>query len=126
MQGFVLQNWFLARGSGTAPFVQDAKDWIAFSSFQDIVFHLEVKRLSATGATWNFQTAPTKDELLFKTMISSSSGAGLSVLPVLLSGSPAASLATWVRWSIAPGPNTSWEACFRVIVSANRVSSGIG
>ena len=132
MQSFVLQDWITVRGSGTATFIQEAKNWLGFSSFQDIVFHIDIRRLNlsvpVSGLTWNFQTSPTKDETLFQTMTTLAiSGAPtvVTVRPVLLASNPAVPLATWVRWSLTPGTNTFWDTTFRVMVSANRLARGL-
>lgn len=134
MQSFVLQDWITVRSAGSADFVQETKDWLGLSSFQDIVLWLDIRRLDppgATGLVWNFQTAPTKDEALFQTMASQAlSGVptGPLCLPVLLAGGPAVPLATWVRWVIHPQPNAGvpWTTMFRVMASANRLARSRG
>lgn len=130
MENFVFQDWTVARGSGTTPFVQESKDWLGLSSYQDVVFYLDIRSIQlspATGLSWNFQTAPTKDEKLFQTMTTltvSSPPSILPVLPVIASaGGANPRLATWVRWQIVPnGGTTTWSTAFRVLVAANRVS----
>lgn len=129
MQSFVLQDWITVRGSGTAVFIQEAKSWLGFSSFQDIVFHLDIRRINlsvpVSGLAWNFQTSPTKDESLFTTMVTTGGAVNaVTVVPVLLASSPVP-LATWVRWSLTPGANTFWDTTFRVMVSANRLAQGL-
>ena len=135
MQSFVLQDWITVRASGTANFIQEAKGWTAFSSFSDIVFWLDIRRLqppAGTGVTWWFQTSPTKDESLFQPMTSLAIGgvptpSSVVCLPVLVAGAQVP-LATWVRWIIQPngtGGGAPWDATFRVMVSANRVARGL-
>lgn len=131
MENFVFQDWTIARGSGTAPYVQEAKDWLGLSSYQDVVFYLDIRSIQlspTTGLSWNFQTAPTKDEKLFQTMTTlqiSGVPTSVRVLPVITSaGGANPPLATWVRWQIVPnGGTTTWSTAFRVLVAANRVSS---
>ena len=126
MQSFVLQNWITVRSAGTVDFVQEAKDWLGFSSFQDIVFWLDIRRVDfvAGSLSWNFQTSPTKDEALFKTMTGYTGGLPTSVqcLPVLLAGSPTVPLATWVRWVIHPSVAGAWQTTFRIMASGSRVA----
>ena len=129
MQSFVLQDWITVRGSGLTPVIQEAKGWLAFSSFQDIVFHLDIRRLQTNplaGFTWNFQTAPTKDEALFQTMVAVAGGApSVVAVPVLLATNPLVPLATWVRWTLTPLQPTTWDTTFRVMASANRLARGL-
>ena len=131
MENFVFQDWTVARGTGTTPYVQEAKDWLGLSSYQDVVFYLDIRSIQlspSTGLSWNFQTAPTKDEKLFQTMTTLQIGGvpgNVRVLPVIASAAGAnPPLATWVRWQIVPNNlTTSWSTAFRVLVAANRVSS---
>lgn len=133
MEHFVFQDWTTARGAGTTPYVQEAKDWLGLASFQDVVFYLDVKQLTlspANGVVWKFQTAPTKDEKLFQTIASlavAAVPAAVTVLPVIASAVGATPpLATWVRWQLVGNPGTvTWATTFRVLVAANRVSRGL-
>jgi hypothetical protein len=131
MENYVFQDWITAAGASTTPFVQEAKDWLGLASFSDVVFYLEIKQLVGTpapGLTWNFQTAPTKDERLFQTLKSyGTSGippGGVQVFPAITGTASAPTpLATWLRWQIvATGGTTSWSTTFRVMVVANRVA----
>lgn len=128
MQTFVLQDWILVRSAGNLDYPQEAKDWLALSSFQDVVFWLDVSRFSVSAGTLEFrlQTSPTKDESLFKTMVSSvSPGTGIKQLRVILATNPAVPLATWVRWSLNTVGTSggAWDIAFRVFACANRVAS---
>lgn len=129
MESFVIQDWLTVRSAGSADFVQEANDWRGFSSYQDIVFWLDVQRANGPGGSaleWRFQTSPTKDEALFQTMTFVNSGAGIYVRPVILASS-AVPLSTWVRWLIHPptGAVLPWDTCFRVMAAANRVTRGL-
>lgn len=121
MRPFVLQDWITVRSTGKPPppygpnFVQDVAGWLDLSAFQDVVFWLhlgQVAALSRCTLTWCFQTAPTKDETLFQTMISTQTAYTtiaspiITVLPVTLTGAIAGGttpLSTWVRWMIQVG-----------------------
>jgi len=141
MFGFVLQDWITIRGntatSGTGDIIQGESTWMGFSSFQDIVFWLDVREMTfptggSAAVTFNFETSPSKDSNLFTAMASigpltSLSTPGLQTpLPkVILASSPTVPLATWVRWRLSPNATTGpWDATFRVLVAANRVVRG--
>jgi hypothetical protein len=140
MEGYVLQDWITIRG-GTAgspagDIIQGESSWMGFSSFQDIVFWLDVREASIAPSgqtlTWYFETAPSKDNNLFLAMPTAGAGValGTSFTPgvqtlqkVLISQNPGVPLATWVRWRVSPSGSITlpWDATFRVLVSANRI-----
>jgi hypothetical protein len=116
------------RGSNnTAPIVQNEADWMGFSSFQDIVLWADVREVTTTGnVTLSFETAPTKDEVLFQQLTGASiayatGASNVTVKTVLLASNPAIPLSTWVRWKLANSLNATWDITFRVLASANRV-----
>ena len=141
MEGYVLQDWVTVRGavpaSGAPDIIQGESTWMGFSSFQDMVVWLDVREITfpaggSTNLTFNFETAPSKDNNLFQVMTSigplTSLTAGVQLtsgaLPkVLLNQNPSVPLATWVRWRLTPGgaSGNTWDATFRVLVTANRV-----
>jgi len=136
MYGYVLQDWITIRSGSVAAgsdIIQGESTWMGFSSFQDIVIWLDVREGTfPTGApaniTWNFETAPSKDNNLFSVVASASHTnaftAGVQTLQkVILANNPTVPLATWVRWRLTPGGTggTPWDATFRVLVAANRV-----
>ena len=138
MEGYVLQDWLTVRGSipasGAPDIIQGESTWMGFSSFQDMVFWLDIREASfPSGApnnlTFNFDTAPSKDSNLFQTMASltltslASPGVQTPLPKVLLNQNPTVPLATWVRWRLTPGGGSgnTWDATFRVLVAANRV-----
>src|SRR5437879_81813 len=135
MYGYVLQDWITIRGgtAGTAgDIVQSESTWLGFSSFQDIVFWLDVREavISASQSlTFFFETAPMKDNNLFQAMPTAGAGTVLApaftkglqpVVKVVLASGPGVPLATWVRWRVSPssGITTPWDATFRVLVAA--------
>jgi hypothetical protein len=122
MENHVFQDWITAAGASTTPFVQEAKDWLGLASFSDVVFYLEIKQLVGTpapGLTWNFQTAPTKDERLFQTLKSyGTSGippGGVQVFP--RSRERRARRRRWRR-------GCGGRSCRRVVPRAGRRRSG--
>ncbi len=134
MYGYVLQDWITVKGSGNTPalFIQNESDWMGFSSFQDIVFWVDYREatLPTSGLKLLLQTCPTKDDVLFQTMTNCSltlvaAGATpISPLPsVILVTNPAVPLSTWVRWALSPQSNQTWDVTFRILASANRVTT---
>ena len=138
MEGYVLQDWITIRGgtAGTAgDIIQGESGWMGFSSFQDIVFWLDVREATISASqtlTWFFETAPSKDASLFTAMPTAGVGTALgpsftpgvqALTKVILASGPGVPLATWVRWHVSPsaGITTPWDATFRVLVAANRV-----
>jgi hypothetical protein len=73
--GYLLQDWTTIRGStlalNPAGIVQSESDWMSFQPYQDIVFWTDVKSISLGGLTniaLDYETAPAKDDLLFRRM----------------------------------------------------------
>lgn len=147
MYGYVLQDWITIRGTtaaagnaygGTGDIIQGESTWMGFSSFQDVVFWLDVREatLPSTGLNWYFETSPTKDQILFTSMPTAATAAislatgwtpGVqSLTKVILASGPSVPLATWVRWRVSPinASAQTWDATFRVLCAANRVVRG--
>jgi hypothetical protein len=130
MYSYVLQDWTTIRGANNAaPIIQNESDWIGFSSFQDIAFWIDIRNLTNNGAgvlTLNLQTAPTKDDVLFQTMTGCTTPVTVTapfVLRCLVATAPAVPLSTWVRWSLSYSVANSWDATFRILVAANRLTA---
>jgi len=137
MYGYVLQDWTTMKGAGNSPanFIQNEASWMGFSSFQDIVFWVDVREVTPPAAgtlTLNLQTCPTKDDVLFQTMTNCSLGITAPATPylttgalprVILASNPAVPLSTWVRWALTPSTNAAWDISFRILASANRVTA---
>lgn len=136
MYGYVLQDWITIRGAQTiTSVIQSEQDWLGFSAYQDIVFWLDVRELTLGGygsLSMNYETAPTKDDVLFTNMVSAvsmSAGATPTVTKVLLSQNPTVPLARWVRWRISASggsPSGAWDVTFRILCAANAVSMQAG
>lgn len=129
MYGYVLQDWITVRGGAIADIIQGESTWMGFSSFQDIVIWLDVREITSPGTslTWNYETAPSKDNNLFTVMASNvittlTPGVQTPLQKVILASNPAVPLATWVRWRLSPaGATVPWDATFRILCAANRV-----
>lgn len=133
MYGYVLQDWITIRSTNISDIIQGESDWMAFSSFQDIVFWADIRELTlptggTPGVTMKFETSPTKDEVLFQTMASTPVSVATPITPlpkVILAAAPSVPLATWVRWRLTPaGGAGPWDVTFRILVAANRVARG--
>lgn len=132
MYGYVLQDWITVRGSTIDRFIQNESDWMGFSSFQDVVFWVDIRKVTSSGTlTMDLQTCPTKDDVLFKTLSGCTFAAAVAT-PMLLSGAlpkailaanPAVPLATWVRWTLINSAASEWDCSFRILVSANKVAT---
>ncbi len=137
MYGFLLQDWITIRGTGTSGLVvvQSEANWVSLQPYQDIVFWLEVREctLVPTGGTsviLDYETAPMKDENLFRPMVTGSTltAASASTTPtitkVLLQQNPTVPLARWVRWKLtANGTAGAWDLTFRLSAAANAVGA---
>jgi hypothetical protein len=88
------------------------------AAYQDVTFYIDVREYSGTTPSIQFQTAPIKDEILFSGMLSSPMALNSITTPshVAITTS-ACPVARFVRWQLT-GPASTWDATFRVLVSA--------
>lgn len=131
MYGYVLQDWITIRGNSTiTSIVQGENDWMGLAPYEDIVFWLDCREITASSGTlvMNYETSPTKDENLFAGMVSGvtmSASTTPTITKVLLSQNPTVPLARWVRWRISvSGATAAWDTTFRILCAANAVSLG--
>lgn len=128
MYGYLLQDWLTMTSAASTKIVQNESDWLGLSSFQDIVFWIDVRGIvpPAGGISIVLETSPTKDESLFQPMnIATVSAIASPFTPLpktILSTNPSIPLATWVRWALMPLAATPWSLTFRILASANRVA----
>ena len=128
MYGVLLQDWTTVRLTGaTNTVVQSEELWLDVDDYRDVIFWLEVKHYTTGGAgavLGSYETAPTKDEALFRSMSSFPLGVGSVpyITKVLAEQNPSFPLSTWLRWrlSIVGTPTTEWGASFRIFCSLNR------
>ena len=134
MYGYVLQDWSTIRGGTIADIIQGESTWMGFSSFQDIVFWLDVREITfpsgTSSLTWYYETSPSKDNNLFTPMDSVQITQTIGLTPglqtplkkIILANNPTVPLATWARWRLSPaGTASTWDATFRILCAANRV-----
>ena len=128
MEGYLLQDWTtIASASSTTIITQSELGWLDLLDYRDIVFWLEVKSRTlggAGGVFMRYETAPSKDDVLFSSM----TGA-FFVVPtttpdvhkVIEALNPAVPLCRWVRWRLqASAPTSDWGATFRIHCAVNR------
>jgi hypothetical protein len=123
MQSLMLCDWTTIRGTaGSSPVNQGEDQWLDVTPYLDLVFWVDCREVTGT-VTLNLQTAPTKDEVYFKNMVSAT---GLTTLAVAqgpvaylaLASSTAVPVAAWLRWQLTSNTAT-WDATFRIWLSAN-------
>jgi hypothetical protein len=126
MYGLLFQDWITVQGDTSIhDVIQSASDWRSLEQFQDVAFWLEVTTNVSTGAiTMLYETAPTRDEKVFKQMVASvamTPGASPIVTKVLFSaGTPTfPPMAKWVRWHINSTSTTPWTVTFRISAAVN-------
>jgi hypothetical protein len=121
MHSFILEDWLTISGAGGDSVYQEESHWLDLEPFQDVIFYLECREAKTAGATIVFQTAPTKQDSLFQSLVTQTINLTASstpqVIPALLL-SASIPLARFVRWQ-AVGPAGAWDATFRVLVAAN-------
>ncbi len=127
MEGYLLQDWTTVRTSSSSSFIaQSEPEWLDLDDYRDIVFWLEVKAIVLGGASAvvvRYDTAPSKDELLFSSMISFPMAvvSTPTISKILESQNPTIPLCRWLRWRLqATGPTADWGATFRIHCAANK------
>jgi hypothetical protein len=132
MYTYLLQDWTTLRvNSELTSFTQSEADWMSFQPYQDIVFWLDARSVilaSAEDVLVSYETAPAKDESLFRPMVAAVSAAkAMSEAPivtkVLLAQNPDVPLARWVRWKLTlrGAPQADWGATIRIHCAANAI-----
>jgi hypothetical protein len=127
MEGYLLQEWTtVGSGSATSFLAQSELGWIDLLDYRDVIFWLEVKSITLGGASaivMRYETSPSKDEVLFSSMITFPMAvvAVPDVRSVLESQNPSLPLCRWLRWRLqAAGPTGNWGATFRIHCAANK------
>ncbi len=121
----IFQDWTVLEGpSGAGEIFQSSALWLKADAYRDIFFWLEVQTAIATSTIehkMDYQTAPTFDHGLFRSMVTAfplTDALGTPKLtPVLLSQSTdplTAPLASYVRWRLRTECNSAWKVAFRI------------
>jgi len=123
MHAYILQDWTTIRGATSVTTITQEEDgWLDLSPYQDVVFWVDAKS-STNTPTITFQTSPSKDDSMFQALIAGYAVPTGGVLtPAVLSAfmvSATVPLARYVRWQLTASTSGTWDASFRVLVSAN-------
>lgn len=122
---FPLTPWTTIRGASGTTITQGESQWLDLFGFEDIVTWLQCNEVTTGGAanvTLAYQTAPTKDELLFTpaASVSLAAATGPVITKVIMSTTANAPLARWLRWQLsASGSTSTFDATFRIWIAAN-------
>lgn len=122
MQPIIMQDWVTIRGAASTTVIMSQADWIMTAPFQDIQFYLDVREASGGTINLSFETAPTRDEVLFKLMgaaVIGITGAVTSVTSFTLANATVP-VSHWTRWKLA-GPAALWDVTFRVMAAGNSI-----
>ncbi len=131
MYGVLLQDWTTIRGNTSViSIVQTASGWLDVSDYEDLILWLQVQEVNVGGATnvvMNYQTSPSREDLLFVNMVAGVNMAAATaptLSAVILSQNPAVPPAGWLRWSLSLSgtPTSTWDVTFRLFVACNCVS----
>jgi hypothetical protein len=128
MRSYTLQDWIEISGqSSVSAITQSESGWMDMSSFQDVVAWLQVDDMNTGGAlqlALEYQTAPTKDDLMFVPagVVNPLAIASLVTTPMLkfpfFEVSP---VCRWLRWQllVIGTPTSTWDVCFRILIAAD-------
>ena len=119
MHSFILQDWITIRGTTSNNVIQGESSYLDLAPYQDITFYLDVREVSATPASLQYQTAPIRDEVLFQSMMAtpitlSAPSTTVTHVPITTAACP---IARFVRWQLL-GPAAAWDVTFRVLAAA--------
>lgn len=121
MQPIIMQDWTTIRGAASSTVIMSQADWIMTAPFQDITFYLDVREVTGTTPAISFETAPGRDEVLFKNLGAAAINlaAGLTVTSFTLANATVP-VSHWARWKIV-GPAALWDATFRIMAAGNSI-----
>jgi hypothetical protein len=122
MYSFVLQDWINVTTPAGGTVTQTESEWLDMSPFQDVVAWVDVRSVNALPAPTLFlETAPSKDDILFKPMTTlgwaMAVGSSPTVLQFLM-GSADVPVAQCLRWKITGGAS-GIAVTFRILIAAN-------
>ena len=121
MHTFILQDYTTIKGPASTNVTQNESGWLDLTPYQDLIFWTDVRQVTGGTVTFNFQTAPSKDESLFTNIIT---GIGIAAATVragqdkALMSSSTVPVARFLRWNLTGAPS-AWDITFRIYVAAN-------
>jgi hypothetical protein len=120
MHSFILQDWTTIRGTTGATIYQGEAGYLDLAPYQDVSFYLDIREFTGSTPQIGFETAPFKEDVLFKDMIAPFnvllSPANPYRIPITTSSTP---VARYVRWKLIGPAVTPWDVTFRVLVAAD-------
>lgn len=123
MDAILLQDWLTLNGPAGGTIIQGATDWLDVGGFQDLVFWLDCRKVTASP-TVSYQTSPREENAFFASMVaavdmSAAASGGTVVATPVLAATALVPPARWARWSITA--SSAWSVTFRIYVSGNWV-----
>jgi hypothetical protein len=125
MRTDILQKWTTVRGStGITVVTQDEEEWLDLCDCPDAVIWTDCREVSGV-VTLAIQSAPTKDDALFGSIVAPTALSALATPTIARTMRGAVSiapLARWVRWQLLGGSTSNWDATFRIRIGRSRRS----
>jgi len=118
---FLAQDLTTVRVASGVAVIQPEADYVDLAGYREVFVWLDVREVTptATPPTIAFQSAVTKDESLFATILSASpSAVGLSVLSAI--PELTTPFSRWFRWQLSAPVGAAGDMTFRLWVVANR------
>ncbi len=118
MRPIIMQDWITIQGTASVNIVMSQVDWILTSTFEDITFYLECRRLTSTPSM-QYETSPARDDALFYRMGAAVAIAtGVTAAKNFYTANADAPVSHWTRWKLI-APAALWDVTFRIMASAN-------
>jgi len=119
MQPIIMQDWITIRGSASNNVIQSQSAWLLTAPFQDITFYIDVREMTSTPQ-FQFETAPSRDEVLFVRMGAAfAPTVGSTVVKNYYAANADAPVSHWARWKLVAPAVTPWDLSFRIMAVGN-------
>jgi len=118
MKCFLAQDLTTVRLTSGGSVTQPEADYLDLAGYREVFVWVDVRELT-TGTSLALQSAVTKDESLFATILTvSPAGVGVTIasaIPELITP-----FSRWFRWQMLPPAGSGGDMTFRIWVCANR------
>ena len=101
----------------TVTVTQGSSGYVDLDAFEDLAFFLDVREVSGTPPKMAYETAPTRQDAMFRTMIPVFPAAVGQRVDRVFTATAAVPPARYVRWKLQPG-GAPWDITFRLWLSA--------
>ena len=116
--GACLQDWITVRGQNdTISVTQGSSGWLELGDMEDLAFFLDVRELSSPAPQLVYETAPTKQDAMFKAMLPAFTPAVGQRVDRVFTSTAAVPPARYVRWKLQHG-GVPWDITFRLWLGA--------